>query len=170
MYLFRLTLICDQELIPAAPYPSLSHHDRSQGPTQAALCPLASPSYGHGQHDGGHRVFCRRDRRHERGPLCYDKIPAADPADHPYGVRCAFYLFSFLSSLYPTLINTSSCHFGNTDTCSDSTWYHRARGIYWESVLPIYDDFPGDVKIEIPVPDHMKAMKKKDDANKVVLV
>ncbi|CAK7242037.1 MAG: hypothetical protein STHCBS139747_003513 [Sporothrix thermara] len=68
------------------------------------------------------------------------------------------------------LTTHTACHFGNTDTCSDSTWYHRARGIYWESVLPIYDDFPGDVKIEIPVPDHMKAMKKKDDANKVVLV
>ncbi|CAK7229716.1 hypothetical protein SCUCBS95973_007322 [Sporothrix curviconia] len=66
------------------------------------------------------------------------------------------------------LTTHTACHFGNTDTCSDSTWYHRTRGIYWASVLPMDDfDISKDIKIEIPMPDEVKE-KMEANAGKAV--
>ncbi len=64
-----------------------------------------------------------------------------------------------LDQVVPFLFaNALSCHFGNTDTCSDISWYHRTTGIVWVSSLPgkagnAIEDYTTDDTVHTDVDD-----------------
>ncbi|CAK7201587.1 hypothetical protein SEUCBS139899_004294 [Sporothrix eucalyptigena] len=63
------------------------------------------------------------------------------------------------------LVTITGCHFGNTDTCSDITWYHRSRGVFWASALPMDELVPATGK---PVNKKLQAMQQAMDEQNAV--
>ncbi|OAA60227.1 hypothetical protein SPI_05351 [Niveomyces insectorum RCEF 264] len=47
----------------------------------------------------------------------------------------AFNVFLAAKHEHMQLVPFAGCHFGNTDTCSDISWFHRSSGFVWVSML-----------------------------------